>query len=177
MGRPVRASAAQSRWPFSLGEMAGRQDHGVVGVAGRRRDRRIGEPADPGRDAGNDAERDAGSREIEGFLAAPAEHEGVAALEPQHAPSVPGERDQPLGDVALCGRQLAAALPREFARSLRPSEAHDGVADERVVDDHVSLAQGMDGMQREEARVSRAGPAEPYRAGLEVRQAAGRSQQ
>ncbi len=110
----------------------------------------------------------AGPREIEGFLAAPAEHEGVAALEPQHAPSLPGERDQPLGDIALRGRQLAAALAGEFARSLRPREAHDGVADERVVDDHVRLAQRMDGVQREEARVSRAGPAEPHRAGREV---------
>ena len=51
-----------------------------------------------------------GPREVERFFTAPAEHERVAALEPQHAPPFPGQRDQPLGDIALCGRQLAAAL-------------------------------------------------------------------
>ena len=149
IGSPVRARAAQSQLLSPLGEMARRQDHRVVGVARGCRDCRIGEAAEPGRDAGHDAERHAGPHQGQRLLAAAAEHEGVAALEAQHALALAREFDQPFGDVALAWRRHAAPLARELARRVRIGEAHHLVADQRVVDDAVGLAQSVQRVQRQ----------------------------
>ena len=65
--------------------VAGEERDGVVDVAVRHRDAGIGEPADAGRDARHDAERNARLDQRQRLLAAAPEDEGIAALQPADA--------------------------------------------------------------------------------------------
>ena len=65
--------------------MAGDEGDGMVGVAMGDGNAGIGQAADARGDARHDAEGHAGARQRLGFLAAAAEHKGIAALQPQHA--------------------------------------------------------------------------------------------
>ena len=99
-----------------------------------------GKRGEPARHAGNDAEGNAGLRERQRLLAAAPEDEGIAALEPQHALALAGKLDQPLADVLLHGRGLAAALSGIFEQGAFAGEGKDGRVDQRVVDDDVGRA-------------------------------------
>ena len=83
-------------------------------------------------DAGHDLERDPGVDERLGLLAAPSEHERVAALEPDDPLPVPGERDEqgrdqllgdraarPLADVDQFGGRRARGRARRRRRGRR----------------------------------------------------------
>jgi len=67
----------------------------------RHRDAGVGRRADGAGDAGHDLERHTGRRQRLCLLAAPPEHERVAALEPDHLAAGAG-----VGDDALCDRFL-----------------------------------------------------------------------
>ena len=141
----------------------------MIHVAMRDRDAGIGEPADPRRDAGDDAEGNAGFDQRQRLLAAAPEDEGVAALQPADAFSLSRELHQPERDVALAGRRLAAALARIFDRRAFSRMRQHALVDQRVVDHHVSLAKRIQGVERQEARVARPGADQPYPARLEDR--------
>jgi hypothetical protein len=115
----------------------------------------------------DDAEGDAGLREGQRFLAAAAEDEGIAALEPQDPLALAGERDEPLADVPLNGRGLAPALAGEFELRSLPGKGQHRRIDERVVHDDVRGPERVHGMDREQAGIARAGPDQPDRAGSE----------
>src|SRR3546814_8681288 len=61
--------------------VAGDEGDGGVGVAVGHGDAGVGEAADAGGDAGDDAERHAGGDQRQRLLAAAAEHEGIAAFQ------------------------------------------------------------------------------------------------
>ena len=107
-----------------------------------------GMPADAGaamalRDAGHDVVRDARVLQRQRFFAAAAEHERVAALQPDHAPAAPGGANHQRVDRRLRHRVAAGALADEEA--LRPPRvAQDAVVDQRVVQHQVGRAQPRD---------------------------------
>ena len=84
----------------------------MIGVAMGDGNAGIGQAADARGDARHDAERHAGARQRLRFLAAAPEHEGIAALQPQHALALPRQIDQQVGNVALlAGLVTPARLP------------------------------------------------------------------
>ena len=104
--------------------MAGEKDHRVIGVAVGGGQTGISQAADAGGDAGHDAERNPGLDQVLAFFAAAAEHEGIAALEPQHPLALARQFDQAQRDIALLRRRLAAALAGifEFGAGADPIE-------------------------------------------------------
>ena len=66
-------------------------------------------------DAGDDLERDPGPRQRLGLLAAPAEDERIAALEPHDPPPAPRVQDQERVDLLLRQRVVARGLAGEDA--------------------------------------------------------------
>ena len=88
-----RLAGAGERRPveFLVLAVTGGENDGAVGAAHRRRDRRRGERGKAGGHAGNNAEWNAGRCERHRLLAAAAEHERIAALEPQHALTARGQ--------------------------------------------------------------------------------------
>src|SRR4029079_15407343 len=91
--------------------MPGRQDDGVVGLTRRRWNTGKRRRGKAGGQPGNDPKRDTGTSERQGFLAAPAEDEGVTALETHDLLSIFSELADQIVDVPLMCRGLAAAFP------------------------------------------------------------------
>src|SRR5690606_39288756 len=94
--------------------MAGDEGDGMVHIAMGDGNTRIAKAAHPGRDAGNDAERNTGINKRQCFFAAATKDEGVASLEAQYAQSLAGKLHQPRGDIALLRTRLATALAGIF---------------------------------------------------------------
>jgi len=151
--------------------VGGGEDDRAVDPAQRRWDRRRRERREPGGNPGNDPERNAGGCERGGFLAAAAEHERIAALEPQHAPSCARQLYQPPADVGLRRRGLAAALAGEFEQRLPAGERQYARIDQRVVDDHLGLLQAGERVEREQPGIARPGARKPDMTGSEHRHA------
>ena len=95
------------------------------------------------------------------FLAAAAEHEGIAALEAQHALAGLGEFDQAEGNIVLDGRRLAAALAGIFEFGAGPDPAQDVRVDQGIVDHDVAGLHGVVAEQRHEAGRAGAGAHQP----------------
>ncbi len=128
-------------------------------------------PARAGGQAGNDAKADAGLRpSAKRLVPAAAEHEGIAALQSHHAAAGAGALDQHVVDVALMRRRPAAALAgRDHLRVVAAKVQHSSI-DQRVVDDVVGLADGVQRQQREQARIAGPCARQPDLAGREVGQ-------
>ena len=95
------------------------------------------------RDAGNDLERDAGFCQDERLLAAAAEHERIAALEPDDVEAAPPvQHEQPV-DLALL-EALAADADRVRRRLLDELVAYEPVVDEDVAGAHELEAPSRD---------------------------------
>ncbi len=163
--RPVRRA-------IGVGAVAGGEDHGTVDAAQRRRDQRRGQRRKPRGDAGHDPERHARRGQRRRFLAAAGEHEGIAALEPQHPLAAPRQHDEALRNVVLDRRRLAAALAGEFEPRARPRERQHARIDQGVVDDHVGLGEPGQRVEGEQPGIARPSPGEPDMAGFEHRNAA-----
>ena len=123
----------------------------------RHRDAGVGGRRHRGADAGHDLERDAGLRQRQRLLAAAAEHERVAALQPHHDAASPRLLDQPRVDLALRQTVGARALAREDAERARRRLVEQGRVDETVVDDHVGAAQHLETAHRHEPGIARSG--------------------
>ena len=76
-----------------------------------------------------------------GLLGAPAEHERVAALEPDDVEAGPGERQRATVDVRLRRRARVARSCRRCGAPTTPGRGEDPGADEAVVDDGVGPAE------------------------------------
>ena len=75
----------------AAGIMPGRERHAARQPPVRQRDAGRRGAADPGADPRHDAERNTGGGERQRFLAAAAEHQRIAALQPHHAQSLRGQ--------------------------------------------------------------------------------------
>ena len=109
-GEPRAIASQSTAGTVPAAVMAGDKGHRRADVAMRDRNAGIGETADPGGDAGHDAERDRGAGQRQSLLAAAPENTGVAALQAQDAATLPRQRDQPGRDVGLARRRPSAAL-------------------------------------------------------------------
>ena len=137
------------------------------------RDAGIGKAADAGGDARYHAERNARLDQRQGFLAAAAEHEGVAALEAQDPVALARQRDQPERDVALVRRRLAAALAGIFNHGAGLDPFKDALIHQGVIDHHIRLPQPFGCKQCQQARIAGAGTGQPDPARLEGEQGFG----
>src|SRR5262249_47471672 len=110
-----------------------------VVVAGDEGDRRshvavrqgypgVGRRADPRGDTWNDLEWDSGGSEGIRLLGPAAEHERVAALEPDDRPTRPRVLDQDLMDALLGHRAVPDRLAGTDAQGLRPGEVQQARA-------------------------------------------------
>ena len=151
--------------------MTGGENYRAIDATQRRRNGRSGQRRQAGRNARNDAERNACRRQRHRLLAAAAEYEGIAALEPQHPLAGARQSNQPLADIGLQRRRLAAALAGKFEPRLRPGQRQDALIDQRVVNHDISLRQTGQRIEREQARIAGPSAGEPDMAGFEDRNA------
>ena len=128
----------------------------------------VGGCPDAGRHARHDPERHAGRRECQGLLAAAAEHERIAALEPDHPQAGAGELDQALIDPELLRARPAGPLADRLEARCGPAERQDLGRDQRVVEDHVGRFERVHGIEGQETRIAGPGADQPDRAGREV---------
>ena len=109
--------------PFGSG-MARHETHAVGVFAMRERNAGIGGAAGRRGDAGHHREIDSGPCERLELFAAAAEYEGIAALEPHHAPSLAGMLDQQLVDRLLARVLLPpAVLPTQIRAASRRAKS------------------------------------------------------
>ncbi len=161
-GRPVEVGQ------LAAGVVAGHEGDAVRQAAMRHRDSGGGCAADAGADAGDDAEADAGGGERQRLLAAAAEYQRVAALQPHHAMAVARQADQALVDAKLRRAPPAGALADRLQPRLR-CERQDLRRDQRVVQHDVGFGQGVRGVQGQQARIAGTGADQPDGAWLEDR--------
>ena len=150
--------------------MAGDEGDGVVDVAMRDGNARIAQTADPGGDAGHDAEGNTGLDQRQRFFPAASEDEGIAAFQTQDALARPGQFHQTRGDVPLFRARLAATLAGIFQRGAGIGEFENGFVHQRVIDHMIGLAQRIQGMKREKAGIAGPCPHQPDPAGFQLGQ-------
>ena len=111
----------------------------------RYRDAGVRRCGDRGRNAGHHFERYAGGAQRLRFLGAASEDERVAALEPHHALAFASFRCGERFDLFLRHRVIAAALADEDAFACGRRHRNDRIAGERIVKEHVRMAQDVGG--------------------------------
>src|ERR1041384_573857 len=99
----------------------------------------IGKTPNPGADARYDAEGNARRNEGQGFLAAAAEDERIAAFQTEDALAFPRQFDQAQRNIALLGRRLAAAFAGVFLCGARGSQSEDALIEQRVIEEALRL--------------------------------------
>ncbi|CUI54064.1 Uncharacterised protein [Achromobacter sp. 2789STDY5608628] len=172
-----RLAFARQRRPIQvvlvLAAVRRHQAHRLRVLAVRQRNAGIGRTGQRRGDAGHHLVAHAVRAQVFQFLAAAAEDEGVAALEPHHAAAQAGVLDQQGVDARL-GRVMV--LARQFAHrdafGVAARQRHDVVADQPVVQDHVGLVQRAQRLQRQQAGIAGAG-ADQHHAALGRRQRLG----
>ena len=118
--------------------------HGDAGVGGRR---------DAGGDPGHDLEGDLGGDERLGLLAAAAEDERVAALQPHDARPGAGAVDEQVLDLALLDRRVAGLLADVEELGVVADAVERAGRDQAVVEDDVGARQELERARRHQARV------------------------
>ena len=101
-------------------------------------------------DAWHDLERHAGRGQCLGFLAAAAEHQRIAALQPDYALAFACQADQQRVDVRLLHAVIGARLADEDAFGITPCHVEHFVADKPVMHDHVGFAEQAMRSQRQQ---------------------------
>ena len=156
--RRVRALAASSRvWPVTSATAPARP---AVGDG----DPRVGGGGHSGRDAGDDLERDPRRPQRERLLAAAAEDERVAALQPHDGPPGAGVLEHQLLGPLLRDGLAAALLADEQQLGVRPRALERAGADEPVIEDHVGAGDQLERPGRQQAGVARPGADEVHAA-------------
>ena len=145
------------------GDVAQPRHHAALGQRHARRGRgRLGR-----RDAGNDVDLDAGIAQRLHLLAATAENERVAALEPDHVVPFEGEFDQDRVDVLLRDRMAARHLAHVDQSRVARGQRHDLGRDQPVMHDDRGLADDPVRLDRQQIGVAgtRADERDPSRHG------------
>ena len=145
--------------------VAGDERDAAGQLAVRDRDARVGRRGDAGGHARHDLERDAGLVQHQRLLAAAAEHERVAALEPDDRS--PGARvlEQQRVRVVL-GELRAFALLADVDHLRVRARVREGLGrDQAVVEDHVGVRDQLDGAHGEQPGVAGSRADEMHRAG------------
>ncbi len=127
---------------------------GVVAVGDR--DPGVGGGGDAGGHAGHDLELDPGLAQRLALLAAAAEDEGVAALEPDDALARAGGGDQPLADLLLRHRRHPGRLADVDELGVLAGAVERPRRDQPVVEDRVGAGDQLQRARRHQPRV--AGP-------------------
>ena len=107
--------------------------------------------------ARHDFEAHAGSRERFELLAAAAEDERIAALEPAHALALLRELHEQRVDLVLRHLRVAGRLADVDALSVAPREIEDLGRHEPVVQNHVCILQRSQRAQRQQPRIAGTG--------------------
>ena len=124
---------------LAIPAMAGDEDERLVHPAQGRWDQRHGERREPGRDAGNDANRNAcGSGRQR--TAAPKDAR-IAAPQAQHAMMGTSKRNKPVGDVGLRWRRPTAALAGKFEHGALRGERPNALTYQRIMHDDIGLGE------------------------------------
>ncbi len=89
------------------------------------------------------------------FLAAAAEHEGIAALEPQHPLALLREFDEERADLLLRQFMIVRLLADVDAFGLPPHEAHQGFVGEPVVEHDIGLLHQAKRAESKEVGIAR----------------------
>ena len=113
------------------------------------------------RHAGNHLDGNSSGNQREGLLAASAEDERVAALEPHDALAAERAADHHPLDGLLRDGVPPGAFAHVAPARLR-SVTQRRAVDQRVVEDHVGGAQPRDGAERKELRIAGAGAHQRY---------------
>lgn len=143
---------------FGLGEVMTLQERDPPGDAAvREGDARCCGRRLHGTDAGNDLEGDAGGAEGEGFFPAPAEDEGVTALETHDLPTLLGVDHQQAVDLLLGGPALAAALPNREGQGLGGKQVLEGWVQQGVVENDIRCLESPEPPEGQQIRVARTG--------------------
>jgi hypothetical protein len=137
--------------------MAGDENAGLRVIAMRQRNAGIGRAPARRRDARTHLERNAMLGELLDLLAAAPEDERIAALEPQHALALFGQRHQHLADFLLRHGMVGAALADIDALGLAADEIEDVVADQPVVEHDIGLLHEPLGAEGEQIGIARPG--------------------
>ena len=114
-----------------------------------------------GRDAGHDFKGNFSRRQRLGFLAAPAENVGIAALEPDDTFAFTRPGDEQCRDFLLRHRHVFAAGNELDGWRCEPEQLR---VDECVIEHHVGAPEQFRAAQRQQPRVARPGPDEINRA-------------
>ena len=145
---------ARDRAVLALG---GDEDAGLRVIAVRERYAGISGAAYRRRDARTNLKRHALVGERFDLLAAASEHEGIAALQPQHALALSGEADQHLADLALRRGVISRAFADIDALRLPRYEVEDRGIDEPVIEHDVGLLHQAQRAERQEIGIAGAG--------------------
>src|SRR5438876_5118948 len=122
--------------------------HWNAGV-GRSRDRRA--------DARDDFKANAGGLERGRFFTAPAEHEGIAALQPNDSATAKRLDDQKRVDLLLRPRVVTALLPDEHETGVRRHQLEQARVHQAVVHDNVGTAEQAAATDGEKTGIARTG--------------------
>ncbi len=144
--------------------MTGQQGEGRVAVAVRDRNARVGGGGNGGGDAGHDDVRHAGGPQGFAFLAAAAEDERIAALEPNDTPAGLGFFNEQRLDLGLRHRVVLGPLARVDPPAVVAAVAEQHRIRQCVVDDRVARGEQFPAADGEETRVAGAGTDERHRA-------------
>ena len=91
------------------------------------------------------------------FLAAAAEQEGIAALQPDDPAAAARQTDQQGVDLRLRHMMVARDLAGEDPHGSGRDQRQDRLGDKLVVDNHIGRLQDAQRLQRQQLRVTRAG--------------------
>ena len=129
----------------------------------------FGGAAERRRDPGNDDDRNILLAQALDLFAAASEHEGIATLQANHLAAGFRGVDQTLVDLVLSDAALAAALADEHALGVAPHAVEHRVGDELVVEHDVGILQHLQGAQRQQIGIARAGADQEHGAGRTLR--------
>ena len=123
----------------------------------RQRNAGIGGTAIGRGNARHHLERNTGRSQFRDFLAATAEHEGITALEAQHALAFSRQAHQRTVDVLLRQRVLVALLAHVQTFRIAPHQFHDGRRYQCIVQHDVALLHQAHRAQRQQIGIAGTG--------------------
>ena len=136
--------------------VAGDKHHAMRVLTVRERCAQRGQPGEPCGDAVDDGDRHPRGAQVLHFFAAPAKDERVAALEAHHVLAFVHGHQHQLFDEGLGCAFAAAALAHIDDACRGRGMGHDGIAHQVIHQQHRGRLDGLEGLEGEQLRVTRA---------------------